>query len=367
MKCSLTTSLLAMLCLGTVAFLQAAPPAPSAGVLEHFEKQIRPVLVSKCIKCHGPTKQKAKLRLDSREAMLKGGESGPAIVPGKPADSLLLEALQYEGLEMPPNGQLNQKVVNAFRSWIAAEAPWPKQTASLRDTGHGITASDRQWWAFRPLQRPTPPNPPPASSTWARNPIDQFVLKKMQQHEVIPAPVAAPATLLRRLYYDLVGVPPSPAQVKAYLANPSADAWETTVDKLLADPRYGEHWSRFWLDLVRYSDSDGWNQDALRPHIWKYRDYVIRSFNDDKPYADFVREQLAGDEIPGDHPEYRVSAGFLRLGIYEYNQRDARGQWNDIMNEMTDVAGDVFLGLSMACARCHDHKFDPILQRDYFA
>jgi hypothetical protein len=353
--------------LGTTASMQAAPPAPTANILQHFEKQIRPILVSKCIKCHGPTKQKAKLRLDSRAAILKGGESGPAIVPAKPSESLLIAALQYDGLEMPPSGKLNDKVIQDFKDWIAAEAPWPEQAANLRDTGHGITASDRQWWAFRPLQRPGIPTPKPTNPSWTRNPIDRFVLKEMQQHEVVPAPVAAPATLLRRLYYDLVGVPPSPAQVKAYLANPSADAWETTVDKLLADPRYGEHWSRFWLDLVRYSDSDGWNQDALRPHIWKYRDYVIRSFNDDKPYADFVREQLAGDEIPGDHPEYRVSAGFLRLGIYEYNQRDARGQWNDIMNEMTDVAGDVFLGLSMACARCHDHKFDPILQRDYFA
>ncbi|MCP3691036.1 MAG: DUF1549 domain-containing protein, partial [Planctomycetaceae bacterium] len=318
--------------LGITASLPAAPPTPSVSAVQRFEKQIRPVLVSKCIKCHGPTKQKAKLRLDSRAGMLKGGESGPAIVPGKPTESLLLEALQYEGLEMPPAGKLNDRVVQDFKDWITANATWPEQTADLRDTSHGITASDRQWWAFQPLHRPGIPTPKPANPSWARNPIDRFVLRQMQQHAVVPAPVAAPATLLRRLYYDLVGVPPSPAEVKAYLANPSADAWETTVDKLLADPRYGEHWSRFWLDLVRYSDSDGWNQDALRPHIWKYRNYVIHAFNNDKPYADFVREQLAGDEIPGDHPEYRVSTGFLRLGIYEYNQRDARGQWNDIMN-----------------------------------
>jgi hypothetical protein len=350
-----------------VASLQAAPPAPTANTLQHFEKQIRPILVSKCIKCHGPTKQKAKLRLDSRAGMLKGGESGPAIVPGKPTESLLIEALQYDGLEMPPAGKLKNRVVQDFKDWITANATWPEQTADLRDTSHGITASDRQWWAFQPLHRPGIPTPKPANPSWARNPIDHFVLQKMQQHNLVPAPAANPATLLRRLYFDLVGAPPTPAQVTGFLENESPDAWEEAVDRLLDDPRYGEHWSRFWLDLVRYSDSDGWNQDALRPHIWKYRDYVINAFNNDKAYADFVREQLAGDEVPGDHPEYRISAGFLRLGIYEYNQRDARGQWNDIMNEMTDVAGDVFLGLSMACARCHDHKFDPILQTDYFS
>ncbi|MDE0736751.1 MAG: PSD1 and planctomycete cytochrome C domain-containing protein, partial [Pirellulaceae bacterium] len=364
----LTARLLSLILawLGTAISLQAAPPTPSVSAVQHFEKQIRPVLASKCIKCHGPLKQKAKLRLDSRAGMLKGGESGPAIVPGKPADSLLITALLYEELEMPPAGKLNARVITDFKAWIAANAPWPEQTANLRDTSHGITERDRQWWAFQPLQRPVVPQLD-QRDRWLHNAVDHFVLQKMQQHRLTPAPAADKTTLLRRLYFDLVGVPPMPAEVTAYLENPSPDAWEQTVDKLLVDPRYGEHWSRFWLDLVRYSDSDGWNQDALRTNIWKYRDYVINAFNNDKPYADFVREQLAGDEVPGDHPEYRISAGFLRLGIYEYNQRDARGQWNDIMNEMTDVAGDVFLGISMACARCHDHKFDPILQTDYFA
>ncbi|MEO2021481.1 MAG: DUF1549 domain-containing protein, partial [Pirellulaceae bacterium] len=308
--------------------LQAAPPTPSVPALQHFEKQIRPVLASKCLKCHGPLKQKAKLRLDSRAAMLKGGESGPAIVPGKPADSLLIAALQYEELEMPPTGRLNSRVIHDFKSWIAANAPWPEQVANLRDTSDGITDQDRRWWAFQPLQRPVVPQGDQLDR-WGHNPVDRFAFQKMKEHRLTPAPSADKTTVLRRLYFDLVGVPPTPAQVKAFLESASSDAWEETVDRLLADPRYGEHWSRFWLDLVRYSDSDGWNQDALRPNIWKYRDYVINAFNNDKPYADFVREQLAGDELPGDHPEYRISAGFLRLGIYEYNQRDARGQWND--------------------------------------
>ncbi|MFP6602226.1 MAG: PSD1 and planctomycete cytochrome C domain-containing protein, partial [Pirellulaceae bacterium] len=338
----------------------------TAAASNHFEQQIRPILVSKCLKCHGPEKQKSNLRLDSRAAILQGGKKGPAIVPGKPNQSRLIAALKYQKLEMPPKGQLPDKTIRHFEAWIASGAPWPAETASLRDTSDGITDHDRQWWAFQPLKRPALPSTDGAES-WAKNRLDQFVFQKLRQHNLTPAPSADKATLLRRLYYDLIGIPPTADQIASFVSDQSATAWESTIDRLLKDPRYGEHWARFWLDLVRYSDSDGWNQDALRPDIWKYRDYVIRSFNDDKPYAQFVREQLAGDETPGDHPQDRAAAGFLRLGIYEYNQRDARGHWNDIMNEMTDVAGDVFLGLSMACARCHDHKFDPILQRDYFA
>ena len=358
----LASPLLALL----AAPLLAAAPTPETTSSNFFEQQIRPVLASKCLKCHGPAKQKSNLRLDSRAAILQGGKKGPAIVPGKPNQSRLIAALKHQGPEMPPNGQLPSKTIRAFEAWVAAGAPWPEETASLRDTSDGITDHDRQWWAFQPLTRPDPPSTKGAES-WVKNRLDQFVFSQLRQHNLTPAPPANKSTVLRRLYYNLIGLPPTAAEITAFVNDKSDDAWEKTIDRLLQDPRYGEHWSRFWLDLVRYSDSDGWNQDALRPNIWKYRDYVIRSFNEDKPYAQFVREQLAGDETPEDNPEHLAAAGFLRLGIYEYNQRDARGHWNDIMNEMTDVAGDVFFGLSMACARCHDHKFDPILQRDYFA
>jgi hypothetical protein len=223
---------------------------------------------------------------------------------------------------------------------------------------------DRQWWAFRPLVQPTVPAT--AGDSWSHHPIDHFVYRKLAAEGMQPAPQADKATLVRRLTYDLWGLPPTPVQIDQYVEDSSPDAWSGQIDRLLADPRYGEHWGRYWLDVVRYAESDGWNKDAYRPDLWRYRDYVVRAFNQDKPYPEFVRQQLAGDEMEGAEPENLAASGFLRLGIYEYNQRDARAHWNDILNETTDVLGDVFLGLGIACARCHDHKFDPLLQTDYF-
>ncbi len=345
------------------ASVQSAESPPSKSAL-HFEQAIRPLFVTKCLKCHGEKKQEGNLRLDSRESILKGGDSGPAIVPGKPEESLLIEAIKYESFEMPPTGQLAVKDVEQFERWIKDNAEWPKNIGQLREGSVQITETDKDWWAFQPVQKPDIPNHP--KDEWSQNPIDRFVYDRLAQKGMQPAPEADRLTLVRRLYFDLVGMPPTPKEIEAFLKDDSPKAWENLVDQLLDDPRYGEHWARHWLDLVRYAESDGWNQDAYRPHLWRYRDYVVRSFNDDKPYPDFVREQLAGDEMPGDDPERLAAAGYLRLGIYEYNQRDARSLWDDILNEITDTTSDVFLGMGMACARCHDHKFDPLLQRDYF-
>lgn len=329
-----------------------------------FEKHIRPVLATRCVKCHGEKKQEGHLRLDSREGMLKGGDSGPAIVPGKPDETLIIEAMRYESFEMPPTGQLSEKTVEPFVEWIAAGAVWPDHGEPIREISGLITESDRDWWAFRPLTKPDVPLA--EGDHWSQNEIDRFIAQRLNEQKLSPAPRATRTELVRRLYFDLIGLPPSPEEIDAFLQDDSPDAWEKLVDRLLADPRYGEKWGRYWLDVVRFAESDGWNQDAFRPHLYRYRDYVVKSFNDDKPYPQFVREQLAGDEIPDASPDAVVATGFLRLGIYEYNQRDAKGHWNDIINEMTDVTGDVFLGMGMACARCHDHKFDPLLQRDYF-
>lgn len=332
--------------------------------VKQFEQHVRPTLVHHCVQCHGATKQEGGLRLDSLEHILAGGDSGPALESGAPTESLLLEALRYESYEMPPTGQLPESVAAQFEAWIGQGAYWPEHAAELRAETGSISAEDRAWWAFQPVQSVEPPTV--ENPDWCRNEVDQFVLERMAAANITPAPRANPRTLVRRLYFDLIGLPPTPAETEQYLADDSPTAWSQLVERLLDDPRYGEHWGRFWLDLVRYAESDGWNQDAYRPHIWRYRDYVVDAFNADKPYADFVREQLAGDEIDEDNPSHLAAAGFLRLGIYEYNQRDSRGLWNDIANETTDVVGDVFLGVSMSCARCHDHKFDPIPQLDYF-
>ena len=332
--------------------------------IRHFEQEIRPLLIEACLECHGSKKQKGGLRLDSREAFIAGGDTGPVFDPANPADSLLLSAIRYEDLEMPPKEPLAKDQIQQLEKWILAGAPWPSEARLVRSDQDKISPQDREWWAFQPVR--SPPLPDADFAAFARNPIDHFVNAKLAQKAIEPAPEASPSVLLRRASFTVIGLPPSAKETLQFQNDPRPDRWEQLIDRLLADPRYGEHWARYWLDLVRYSDSDGWNQDAFRPHIWRYRDYVINAFNGDKSYRDFVLEQLAGDEVPGDNPEALTATGFLRLGIYEYNQRDARGHWNDIMNETTDVAGDVFLGMSMACARCHDHKFDPVLQKDYF-
>ncbi len=339
-------------------------PPDAGGAAAAFEKHIRPLLATRCLECHGPQKQEGDLRLDTREAMLRGGDSGPAIVPGNPDQSLVIEAIAYESFEMPPAGKLADADIQKFRAWVADGAVWPEHQSPLRPASKQIDDADRDWWSFRPLQKPDVPQLP--DDAWSKNSIDRFVFRRLNARGIRPASRADEITLVRRLYFDLIGLPPSPQEIDLYLDQPVAGRWEDLIDTLLANPAYGEHWGRYWLDLVRYAESDGWNQDAYRPSVWRYRDYVVNSFNRDRPYPEFVRQQLAGDQLETDDPESLAATGFLRLGIYEYNQRDAESHWNDIINEMTDVTGDVFFGIGMACARCHDHKFDPVLRSDYY-
>jgi hypothetical protein len=340
--------------------------------IKFFEANVRPVLAGQCFQCHGEKKHKGDLRLDSREAVLKGGKHGPAVVPGKPGESLLVKAISYQDkdLQMPPEDHpLAAEQVEALTNWVQMGAPWPTgpapaKVAQASGRGKKISDQDRAFWSFQPVK-----DPPVASvrdERWSKNAIDRFVLAKLEAEGLTPAAEADRVSLIRRVTFDLHGLPPTPAEVQAFIADSSRNAYEKLIDRLLASPRYGEHWARHWLDLVRYAESDGFKQDAYRPNAWPYRDYVIKSFNDDKPYDRFVMEQLAGDELAPDDPNVVVATGYLRHGIYEYNQADVRKQWEDLVNEVTDVTGDVFLGLSMQCARCHDHKFDPILQADYF-
>jgi hypothetical protein len=351
--------------------------------VQFFERNVRPLLAENCYSCHGPSKQKGGLRLDSREAILKGGETGPALVPGKPEASLLVDAVRYDGPEMPPTGKLESGKIEILSRWIELGAPWPPGDLSRAEipggaaamVAHGdFTDNNRRFWSFQPLRSPSAAERSGACSAvsgetwsdWVRTPIDRFILKSLLEKGLTPAPLADRRTLIRRATFDLTGLPPTSEEIDAFLSDSAPAAYERLIDRLLASPRYGQRWGRHWLDLVRYAESDGHRQDAYRPSAWRYRDYVVRSFNCDKPYDRFLTEQLAGDELDPHDLELRVATGYLRLGTYEFNQRNVRAQWDEILNDLTDVTGEVFLGLGIGCARCHDHKFDPILQKDYY-
>ncbi len=335
-----------------------------------FRDKVSPILAGNCFKCHSHEAHKSKggLVVDSRASLLAGGDSGAAIVPGKPEQSLLIKAVRYDDadLQMPPpkgdSKKLTDAQISTLTEWVKRGAPWPDDGKKLvaRAKG-GITDEERKWWAFQPMGKPEVPK------SGATNPIDAFLYGPGK------LPGAAKAEqVVRRLYFDLTGLPPTPEEVTKFVvscgSNPAAMDGQVAAlaDSLLASPRYGERWARQWLDLARFAESDGYKIDEFRPTSWRYRDYVVRSLNSDKPYDRFVQEQLAGDELwPGD-VDAQTATGFLRAGIYEYNNRDVIGQWTTILNEVTDVTADVFLGLGVQCARCHDHKFDPILQKDYF-
>ena len=343
---------------------QAAALEPQA--LKFFETRIRPILAESCYDCHSAKKQKGELRVDNLPYLLQGGHSGPAVVPHKPEESLLIKAVSYADseMEMPPDGKLPEDQIAALKQWIAMGAPWPEaETAAAkpaRKPGE-FTAEDRAWWAFQPVRAPKVP-----AATGSAQPIDAFVRAKLEANGLSPAAQAGREELVRRVYFDLHGLPPTPEQVQAFVTDGRPDAYERLIDRLLASPRYGERWAQHWLDLARYAESEGYRLDAYRPNAWPYRDYVIESFNADKPYDQFVREQIAGDEIDPGNPKVAIATAFLRHTIYEYNQRDAETQWQNILNEVTGVTADVFMGLSVQCAQCHDHKFDPILQKDYY-
>src|SRR5581483_5653303 len=285
-----------VVCLVAAGRLYAGDGAPSPPeAAKYFEAHVRPVLQTHCVSCHGGEKVRGGLSLTSRAAALKGGDTGPAVVPGKPAESLLLKAVSHAGeLKMPPKGKLAQAQVDALAKWVEMGAPWP--AGEIRHAGPPpVDDRARNFWSFRPVARP--PVPAVRRADWVRTPIDAFVLAKLEAAGLQPAPPAAKTSLLRRVSYDLTGLPPSPAEVDAFLRDDSPDAYEKVVEKLLASPAYGERWARHWLDLVRYAETNGYEFDTAKPHVWRYRDYVISSLNADKPYDRFVKEQLAGDEL----------------------------------------------------------------------
>ena len=342
----------------------------SSKQIEFYEKQVQPLLAENCYQCHSHQADKIKgsFVLDSREGLLKGGETGPAIVPGQPEKSLLIKAVRRieEDLQMPPKKTLAKEQVAILVEWIQMGAPY-----SMSNVGAGssfksrkITEEDRKWWSFQPVHAVEIPKV--NDGGWTRNAIDSFIFAKLQAIGLKPAGEASKPTLIRRAYFDMIGLAPSVEQIERFIADTAPDAYEKMVEELLNNPRYGEKWARHWLDLVRYAESDGYKADGFRPNAWRYRDYVIRSFNEDKPYDRFLMEQIAADELWPSEPNSMIGLSYLRLWIYEYNQRDVKSHWATILNDITDVTGDAFLGIGMQCARCHDHKFDPVLQRDYY-
>ena len=347
----------------TVRADEIAPPS-------FFETRVRPILVDNCVGCHGPAKQKGGLRLDTRIGLLKGGKDGAVFSASHPERSKLLTAIQYHDpdLQMPPDDRLPPEQMQILDAWVKQGVPWPQSQPSIAPPSQGkkriITAADRNFWSLKPVAIAALPSVKDAA--WCRNAIDRFVLAKLEAQGLAPSPRADRLTLIRRATFDLTGLGPTPQEAQAFLADQSPGAYDRLIDRLLASPRYGERWGRHWLDVVRYAESDGFKQDSYRPGAWPYRDYVIRSLNEDKPYDRFITEQLAGDELGKDDPNVIVATGFLRAGLYEYNQRDVARQWDQMLTDETDVTADAFLGLSIGCARCHDHKFDPILQTDYF-
>ena len=351
-------------------------PAGEAGA-RYFESKVRPILVEHCYRCHGPDSGdgKAKLRVDSLESLLKGGASGPAIVPWKPDRSLLILAVRHEGeVAMPPKKKLSSAEIDALASWVKMGAPWPAAVnvnAPVSTTSENPPRSNesaRQFWAFR---IPRVPMPPPVNDTrWPRSPIDCFILSRLEAAGLTPAPGADKRTLLRRATLDLLGLPPSDEEMGAFLCDDSDQAFERVVDRLLASPRYGERWGRHWLDVVRYADSNGMDDNIAYSDAWRYRDYVIAAFNSDKPFNRFLEEQLAGDLLverePGRRAELLVATGFLAIGPKMLAEDDPVKQQMDIVDEQLDTTCRVFLGLTMGCARCHDHKFDPLTASDYY-
>jgi hypothetical protein len=354
------------------AFSKQNDTTSNSADTQFFEQKIRPILAQHCYECHSSQAKKLRgsLRLDNRAGLFKGGNTGPAVVPGKPDNSLLIQALRNNGLAMPPKGKLPDQVIADFERWVASGAPDPRDNSTAPATNRAIDLNAaRKQWPYQPPQRHTAPQVEDAS--WARSDIDQFVFAGLEARGLHPAPDADRAVLLRRVTIDLIGLLPTPEETDAFVADRSPDAFAKVVDRLLASPHFGERWGRHWLDVARYADSNGKDENLTFHEAWRYRDYVIASFNRDRPFNQFIREQLAGDLLPAanqaQRDEHLVATGFLVVGPKVLFDRDPLKRKMDVVDEQIDTVGRTFLGLTLGCARCHDHKFDPIPTKDYYA
>jgi hypothetical protein len=343
-----------------------APPAPvSAEQARFFESTIRPLLLERCAGCHGGEQQRGGLRVDSLAALTRGGGRGAALQPGRAAESLLLRAVRAEdGVpKMPPAGKLTDAEIAALERWIGMGAPWPQAP-----TG-GAKANAGRHWSFQPIREPRVPAV--KNAAWVKNPVDAFILAGLEAKGLKPSPAADRRTLIRRATFDLTGLPPTPAEVEAFVADRSPDAFARVVDRLLASPHYGEKWGRHWLDVARYADTNGMDENVHYGNAWRYRDYVVASFNRDRPYYEFLTEQVAGDLLPPAPEEDRrneqlIATGFIAVGPKLISEVDDRKMEMDMVDEQLDTLGRTTMGMTFGCARCHDHKFDPITTEDYY-
>ncbi len=369
---TLIASVVLGLSIGTSATPTATPRRDDVEDLAFFESQVRPLLVTHCVDCHGGRKVRSGLSLIDRDSLVRGGERGPAVDEANPEKSVLLAAIEYRNdLEMPPTAKLPPAERAILSDWIKRGTPWTAGEAGRLGTLEAepvrerlITDKDRDYWAYRPVVRPTVPSP--RADKWSKHGIDAFIASRVESAGLSPSPLADDVTLLRRATYDLTGLPPTRAEVAAYLADTAPEKWERLIDRLLESPQYGEKWGRYWLDLVRYAETNGYERDSTKVNMWRYRDYVIRSFNSDKPYDQFIIEQIAGDELPGAGPDERIATGFHRLPIWDDEPIDRNQSRADVLADIIDVTTLTFLGTTVGCARCHDHKKDPITQRDYY-
>ena len=350
----------------------AARAQPPQAEIDFFEARIRPVLVAQCYECHGPEKEvKGGLRLDSRQGWESGGDSGPAIVPGKPTESLLLQALNYDPnfVEMPPRGKLSQAVIKDFETWIARGAVDPRDgTLPAKPAQLNVAERSKNHWAYQPLRQPEIPEV--HHSAWPRSAVDRLILQRLESEKLQPGPDADRVTLVRRLSFDLIGLPPTPEQIDAVAADKSPEAIERFVDELLASPHFGERWGRHWLDIVRFGESLTLRGLVL-PDAWRFRDYVIEAFNHDRPVDRMIREHVSGDLLAADTVVERqrqcVASTFLTMGNWNLEEQDKKQLRMDVVDEQLDTIGKAFLAQTLGCARCHDHKFDPIPTKDYYA
>lgn len=362
-------------CVLLVWLALAALASAQTPAIEYFEKSVRPLLDAHCMECHGANEKKIRggLRLTSRAEMLKGGDTGPAIVPGKATDSLLIKGLSHtdDDLKMPPKGRLTDRDIAILIKWVNDGAVWPETGSTAPKVeakpGELFTAEQKQFWAFQPIREPA--IPAVKNSDWVKTPVDAFILSQLEAKGLTPAKMADKRTLIRRVTYDLTGLPPTPEEIRDFVDDVSANSWEHVIDRLQRSPQYGESQARHWLDIARYADSNGLDENTAFANAYRYRDYVIKSFNEDKPYDLFMREQIAGDLLPDANinPDRLTATGFLVVGPKLLAEPDKQKMKLDIADEQVDTIGKAFLGLTLGCARCHDHKFDPIPTRDYYS